>query len=146
MKLFFSTKKSYLIYGIVFILCQPFFTISYYVWNQKSGAYSPHADSIGIPIFQELAAFPFLAFIAIAGIIYAGINFPGSIKVRIINFDRKIWSICWFLLFLFFILTAIQEGVLAMKYFNVIHMLNSITWVHVFCHVYLLIKEKKGWI
>jgi hypothetical protein len=71
----------------------------YYETNLRRGAYSPEADSIGIPIAQFMFGWVVTLPLFVAFTWFALREYPGNVSFLAFNGRRRVWSWVWSVLF-----------------------------------------------
>jgi len=132
------------IFAVGLILFQPLFTVAHYGWNQEMGAYPVNADSIGIPISQELVAWIIFAPVALLGVWWALSKYPGPVSLLAWNRVRPVWSAFWSLCFGFLLFCVLTEVPFDLRWLNPFSLLNDGLWLLLFSQLRALVVMKRG--
>jgi hypothetical protein len=134
------------IFAIALILSQPLFTVAHYGWNQQMGAYPVNADSIGIPISQDLIAWVLFTPVALLGIWWVLSKYSGPVSHLAWNWDRPFWSVFWSLLFGLLLFCVLTEVPFDVRWLNPFSLLNDGLWFLLFSQLRALMVMKRGWV
>ncbi|HWL53016.1 MAG TPA: hypothetical protein VNQ90_11310 [Chthoniobacteraceae bacterium] len=115
--------------GTLLILVQPIFSVLYYYWNLRMGAYPAHADSIAIPIFYAFVSWVILAPIALGGLWWAVWKHPEARPVFGWNRQRPIWSGVWTAVFVLLYAACVFSIPGALRWLNLPEMVNITLWI-----------------
>ena len=148
-KIIFTPKKRYQVhlYWVIYFISRPFSSCAYYTWNLKRGAYPTNADSISIPIFQEILGLIIIVPLAMLGILWITKNYPGKVNVFINNSKRPLWSLVWTILFISLIIISLLDIIRLSKNFtlpSIIDIVSSIIFILLvsYLRVLVVLKEK----
>ena len=121
--------------GTLLILAQPQFSIAYYTWNLRRGAYPIYADSISIPIMEDYLTWTFWAPIALGALWWAVWKYSAPIPIGSWNSRRPIWSFAWTAIFSLLTLDALLSMPYELRWLNLPGILNTALWVALFLNL-----------
>jgi len=133
-------------FAVALILSQPLFSVAHYGWNQQMGAYPVNADSIGIPISQDLIAWVLFAPVALLGVWWTLSKYSGHTSLGAWNGHRQIWSAFWSVIFGVLWLGALLDVPFSLRWLNPFSLLNDGLWLLFFSQLRALAVMKQGWI
>jgi len=115
--------------GVLLYASAPLFAIAYYGEMLRKDAYPPDADSIAIPISEDIRAAFLFAPIFVGLLVLSLRNYPGSVSLRAWNRARPLWS--WICTVVFAVLIAATATALidAWRWRLPLEVLNVALWV-----------------
>jgi uncharacterized membrane protein YeaQ/YmgE (transglycosylase-associated protein family) len=122
----------------------PLFSIAYYSEMLRKGAYPPYADSIGIPISENVRAAEFLAPVFGAILLLLLYRYPGSVSLKAWSPTRPAWS--WLCTVLFGLLIgAVATGLIeAWRWKLPLEFLNIALWIWMLLHLRAVVVARQS--